>query len=50
MSRFQGRQGKGAMRAHKVVLRAEAEHRAANVQHDDTRAHRLGRCLCEGDV
>jgi hypothetical protein len=46
MSYFHGRQGKGAQRVRKDVLRAEAEHRAANVQHDHTKAHRLNRCDC----
>lgn len=47
MSYFHGKQGKGAQRLRKEVLRAEAEHRAANVQHDRTKAHRLGKCDCE---
>lgn len=46
MSRFQGRQAKGALRAYRAVLRAEAEHRAASVKHGNTRAHRLGKCTC----
>lgn len=48
MSYFHGKQAKGAQRVRKDVLRAEAEHRQANVQHDRTRAHRLGKCDCEG--
>lgn len=46
MSYFHGRQGRGASRARKDVLRAEAEHRTLNVQHDRTRAHRLAKCEC----
>jgi hypothetical protein len=46
MSYFHGRQAKGAQRVRKEILRAEAEHRALNVQHDRTRAHRLGKCEC----
>lgn len=46
MSYFHGRQGRGAARARTDVLRAEAEHRALNVQHDRTKAHRLNKCEC----
>lgn len=48
MSYFHGKQGKGAQKARKATLRAEAEHRAALTEHDRTRAHRLGKCSCEG--
>lgn len=47
MSYFHGKAGKGAQRARKAVLRAEAEHRAAVTPHENTKAHRLGRCDCE---
>lgn len=47
MSYFHGKQGKGAQRTRKEVLRAEAEERAATTPHDRTRVHRLGKCECE---
>lgn len=48
MSRFHGKQGQGAVRAHKAVKRAEAEQRTLLTPHENTRAHRLGKCDCEG--
>lgn len=48
MSYFHGKQGKGAQRVRKAVLRAEAEERNANTPHENTRAHRLSRCDCKG--
>jgi len=47
VSRFTGKQGKGAQRAARDVRRAEAEHRQALTEHDNTKAHRLGRCDCQ---
>lgn len=49
MSRFTGKQGKGAQRAAKAVRRVEAEHRQALTLHENTRAHRLGKCDCVSD-
>jgi hypothetical protein len=47
MSRFTGKQAKGARFVHRAKKRAEAETRAANVRHDRTRAHRQRRgCSC----
>lgn len=43
-SRFSGKQGRGAMRLWREVLREEAEERQANVKHENTRAHRMGKC------
>lgn len=47
MSRFTGKQGKGAMRTHREFLRAEAIERQKAVKHDRTKAHRLERCECK---
>ena len=41
---WNGRHGKGAMRAHREAKRREAQARNAETAHEDTRAHRLGRC------
>jgi hypothetical protein len=43
---FHGRQGRGALRLHREILREEAVSRSLVVQHDRTRAHRLGKCDC----
>jgi len=45
MSTFTGRQGKGAMAAHRRDKRTEAEARNAVTPHDRTRAHREVRCI-----
>lgn len=50
MSRFQGRQGRGALRAHRALLRIEAEDRAAETEHGRTKSHRLGKCPCSREV
>ena len=48
MSRFTGRQQKGAMAALRTKKREEAEARNASADsiHTNTRGHRLGRCSC----
>jgi len=38
-ARFSGPQGKGAMRAHRALKRAQAQERSANVPCERTRAH-----------
>lgn len=42
-SRFSGKQGKGAMRLWREVLREEAEERQRNVKPENTKAYRLSR-------
>lgn len=41
MSRFSGKQGKGAMRLYREVLREEAEERQKNVKPENTKRYRL---------
>jgi hypothetical protein len=45
MSVFTGRQGSGAMRAHRERKRREAEERKGRVTHERTKAHRRRRCV-----
>jgi hypothetical protein len=43
-SRFSGKQRRGALALRREILREEAAERQKNVKHDNTKAHRLGRC------
>ena len=47
MSAWSGPAGRGAARERRAGRRAEAEARNAATVHQDTRAHREGRCGCQ---